>query len=113
MTPREHQMLAFVRTYVAEHEYSPAYDDIREHLGLASKSGVHRMVQSLIEQGHLSATSRRNRSLVPTARRTPSVDELLDALQEAHLFEDEEPTNDPMIIATRSELRETLLKVLA
>lgn len=53
MTPRQRSLLDFVASYQDEHGYSPTYQEIAQHIGLASKSGVRRMVESLLARGYL------------------------------------------------------------
>lgn len=54
MTPRQSKCLAFIRTYVAEHEgESPSYDEIAAGLHLRSKSGVWRMIEALEARGFI------------------------------------------------------------
>lgn len=53
MTPRTQQLLKFITAQIETTGLSPRYVDMQAHMGLASKSGVHRMVQKLIAEGHL------------------------------------------------------------
>jgi repressor LexA len=41
----------------------PTYDELREYMGIASKSGVFRCVNALVERGHLRRFPGRARSL--------------------------------------------------
>lgn len=41
----------------------PSYDELREYMGLSSKSGVFRCINALIERGHLRRMPNRARSL--------------------------------------------------
>jgi SOS-response transcriptional repressor LexA len=55
MTERQAQLLRFIESYQLEHRgVSPSFDEMREALGLASKSSVHRMLTLLGEQGRIS-----------------------------------------------------------
>lgn len=53
MTPREYQALDFIKSYHRESGFPPSYDEIADHLGVKSKSGINRIVVSLEEQGHI------------------------------------------------------------
>lgn len=57
-------LLEFVRKYCDENGYSPSYEEIGKAVGIASKSGVKRMVDILIERGRLENLPYRARSLV-------------------------------------------------
>jgi repressor LexA len=61
-----HQQLAtldFIEKYQAEHRVAPSYDEIKDALGLASKSGVHRLVHGLKERGAIFMLDGRTRSM--------------------------------------------------
>lgn len=62
MSPQEHRCLETIRRLSAD-GVSPSYDEIRLHLGLASKCGVHRLVSALVAKGHLVQIEGRARSL--------------------------------------------------
>ncbi len=54
MTQQMQAALAFIRRYMSEHNgRSPSFEEIRLELGLASKSGVYRIVSLLEERGFL------------------------------------------------------------
>lgn len=61
-TARQQHLIEAVRALNAA-EIPITYERLRERLGLASKSGVHRLVHALIEQGRLHALPRRNGTL--------------------------------------------------
>lgn len=54
--------LEFVRKRVAMGE-APTFDEIRKHLGLQSKSGVHRVMVALEERGHIRRLPHRPRAI--------------------------------------------------
>ena len=53
LTNRQRELLAFIRDYHASNGITPSYDEMKAALGLASKSGIHRMVVALEERGHI------------------------------------------------------------
>lgn len=63
LTVMQSRTLAFIRTFVSEHQYSPTYDEIAAALGLASKSGVYRLVTALEERGRVRKWPDRARSI--------------------------------------------------
>jgi repressor LexA len=65
MTPRQSQALSFIREFWAEKGYSPSYDEIRESLGLKSKSGVWFLLNALQDQGYVARTFNKVRSVTP------------------------------------------------
>ena len=63
----------FLIRYIAKHHISPSYDEIKDGLGLASKSGIHRLVMSLLDRGAIIQRASRARSIYPTANYLSSV----------------------------------------
>lgn len=57
------KLFDFVRTYVRENGIGPSYDEMREHLGLASKSTVVHQVERLVERGYLVKLPHRARAI--------------------------------------------------
>jgi SOS-response transcriptional repressor LexA len=76
LTPTALKMLAFIREQISSSGVSPSYDEISQHMGLASKSGVTRLVEQLEERGHIHRLPGLSRSI--TIVETP--DALLDVL---------------------------------
>ena len=54
LTDRESEFLAFITDHAAAGNKMPSFDEFREHFGLKSKSGVHRIITSLERKGHIS-----------------------------------------------------------
>ena len=54
-TPVQKQTLDFIKTYYVHYEFMPSFAEIADHLGLASKSGAHRLIRGLVERGLLIA----------------------------------------------------------
>lgn len=78
LTLRQKQVVDFVSTFSDVNGISPSFDEIREHLGLRSKSGVHRVVQCLVERGVIEFIPNRARAIIvrpewrPAASSPPS-----------------------------------------
>lgn len=53
LTKRQKDAFDFIKSYVSTNGYGPSYEEISTGLGLASKSGVHRLVYGLAERGLL------------------------------------------------------------
>ena len=64
MTKRQQQLLNFITSYVAQHSYSPTFEEMKVAVGLASKSGVHRLVSGLEERGLIRRLPYRDRSII-------------------------------------------------
>jgi repressor LexA len=65
LTRRQRQILDFLRSFVAEHGYSPSLEEIGARFGLSSVATVHKHVQHLAEKGYLRKAWNRSRSIEP------------------------------------------------
>jgi repressor LexA len=65
LTRRQRQVLDFLRSFVAEHGYSPSLEEIGAHFGLSSVATVHKHVQHLADKGYLRKAWNRSRSIEP------------------------------------------------
>lgn len=63
LTAHQKRALDYIRSYAAEHGISPSYDEIKAFLGLASKSGVSRVVHELEQRGAIELLPNRPRSI--------------------------------------------------
>lgn len=63
LTPRMRKLLDFLNGYIVENGFSPSFDEMKDALGLRSKSGVHRLVLSLEERGWVTRLPHRARTL--------------------------------------------------
>jgi SOS-response transcriptional repressor LexA len=53
ITRRRKQALEYIASFTRLNNYSPTLDELTVGLGLKSISGVHKIVQSLIDEGYL------------------------------------------------------------
>lgn len=63
LTKRQADTLGFIRSYHSEHGITPTYSEIRDHLGIASKSGVNRIVVGIEDRGFIRRIPHRARSI--------------------------------------------------
>lgn len=73
MTENQQKLLDFIRERIEATGGSPTYEEMRQHLGCASKSLVARTVVSLIEQRKLYRTAARHRGLALTPHNLSNV----------------------------------------
>lgn len=64
VTARQARVLSFIQSYRTEKGYSPSYQDIADAVGISSRSGVKRVIDALVERGHLETLPCRARSIV-------------------------------------------------
>lgn len=53
LTQREADLMDFLRQRIGETGIAPSLEEMRKGLGLAAKSGVHRMLEGLEERGRI------------------------------------------------------------
>ena len=63
LTAKQKELLAFINSRLGDDGVSPSFDEMREALGLASKSGVHRLIGALEERGFIRRLPNRARAL--------------------------------------------------
>ncbi len=63
LTRKQHDLLRFIHERLEETGVAPSFDEMKEALGLKSKSGVHRLVTALEERGFLRRLPHRARAL--------------------------------------------------
>lgn len=65
MTPLQHKLLAFIKSHLAEHGYSPSLAEMATAMGLSAKSVslISRHIHTLIESGELKFNRKGYRNL--------------------------------------------------
>ena len=63
LTKKQHQLLSYLIDYQAEKDITPSFDEMRAAIGLASKSGIHRLVSALEERGYIRKLPNRARAI--------------------------------------------------
>lgn len=63
LTRKQHELLLFIHQRLAQGGVSPSFDEMKEALGLKSKSGIHRLITGLEERGFIRRLPHRARAL--------------------------------------------------
>jgi repressor LexA len=63
LTRKQHELLLYIDTRLAETGISPSFEEMKEALDLKSKSGVHRLISALVERGFIRRLPNRARAL--------------------------------------------------
>lgn len=63
LTPKQHKLLVFIDEFIKENGHSPSFDEMKDAVGLKSKSGIHAMLSSLEERGFIRKLAHRARAL--------------------------------------------------
>jgi len=75
LTQKQKDALDFIAGYIGKFGKGPSFDEIKDGLGLKSKSGVHRLVTALVDRGYLVRLPNRARALaLPNEGRDASSD---------------------------------------
>ena len=79
LTQKQHDLLKFIDKRLKKNSISPSYDEMKDALGLASKSGIHRLITALEERGFIRRLPHRARALeiikLPGAQKTAQAPE--------------------------------------
>lgn len=91
LTKKQRDLLVYIHEKMAEGDLAPSFDEMKEALGLKSKSGVHRLIEALVERGFLERLPNRARALnirkLPEGY-TPKAADHSEAAQKARLVQD-------------------------
>src|ERR1043165_717184 len=63
LTAKQKELLLYIHERIKETGVSPSFDEMKEALDLASKSGIHRLIMALEERGFLRRLPHRARAL--------------------------------------------------
>ena len=63
LTHKQSELLTYLSDHMQQHDVPPSFDEMRDALGLASKSGVHRLVSGLEERGYIRRLANRARAI--------------------------------------------------
>lgn len=63
LTRKQHELLLYINRRLAESGVSPSFEEMKEALGLRSKSGIHRLISGLEERGFIRRLPHRARAL--------------------------------------------------
>ena len=63
LTSKQRELLLFIHERLKETGVSPSFDEMKDALDLASKSGIHRLITALEERGFLRRLAHRARAL--------------------------------------------------
>jgi len=63
LTRKQNELLTYLSDHMQQHDIPPSFDEMRDALGLASKSGVHRLVSGLEERGYIRRLANRARAI--------------------------------------------------
>src|SRR4029079_5088127 len=63
VTGKHHKLLPYIHERLKETGIPPSFDEMKDALDLASKSGIHRLITALEERGFIRRLANRARAL--------------------------------------------------
>lgn len=63
LTAKQDRLLRFIESSLEHSRVAPSFEAMKAHLGISSKSGVHRLLGSLEERGYIKRTKNRARAI--------------------------------------------------
>src|ERR1700684_3030004 len=63
LTSKQRELLLLIRERLSADGVPPSFDEMKEALGLKSKSGIHRLITGLEERGFIKRLAHRARAL--------------------------------------------------
>ena len=63
LTPKQMKILQVIQSFMKSNGYPPSYEEIKQLMGLRSKSNVHRYIHVLKKRGYLDFLPAQSRSL--------------------------------------------------
>ncbi len=88
LTPKQYNLLLFIHKTIKETGCCPSFDEMKNAIGLKSKSGIHALIDALVERNFIRKLPHKARALevlrlpkvkpsnvvVPTEKATPAVE---------------------------------------
>lgn len=63
LTPRQYNLLIYINNTIKEDGYCPSFDEMRDAVGLKSKSGIYSLIEALVERNFLKKLPHKARAL--------------------------------------------------
>jgi repressor LexA len=63
LTQKQKELLLLIHERMSAGDVAPSFEEMKELLGLKSKSGIHRLINALVERGYLERLPHRARAL--------------------------------------------------
>ena len=70
LTPKQHKLLQFIEKTLSKQQVSPSFEEMKEYMGLKSKSGIHRLIAGLEAKGYVRHLPNQARALEVIPRKS-------------------------------------------
>ena len=62
LTKKQRELLLYIHEHMSDDDVAPSFEEMKDALGLKSKSGIHRLISGLVERGYLERLPHRARA---------------------------------------------------
>jgi repressor LexA len=82
LTRQQSRLLDFISVYTGTRGYAPTFEEMKTAIGLKSKSGVHRLIDGLVERGFIRKLAYRVRAIevLQTIKQPPDLRSQIDRI---------------------------------
>ena len=87
LTKKQHELLSYIDKQLNLKGVSPSYDEMKDALGLASKSGIHRLITALQERGFIRRLPHKARALEVLKRPENQLDKDLSDVPDSNVIQ--------------------------
>jgi repressor LexA len=63
LTPKQKKLYDIIKDFIAANKHSPSYEELKQLIGLRSKSNIHALVHQLMRRHWIGKRNGANRSL--------------------------------------------------
>ena len=63
LTKKQRDLLLYIHEHMSGDDVAPSFEEMKDALGLKSKSGIHRLISALLERGYIERLPHRARAL--------------------------------------------------
>jgi repressor LexA len=63
LTRKQEELYNIIKSFIAANKYSPSYEELKQLIGLRSKSNIHALVHQLMKRHWIGKRNGANRSL--------------------------------------------------
>jgi len=63
LTKKQKELFDYLRGYIASHDISPSFEEMKNAVNLKSKSGIHRLITSLEQRGYIKRLKHKARAM--------------------------------------------------
>ena len=63
LTPKQYKLLTFIDNSIKERGYCPSFEEMKEAVGIKSKSGIHALIEELINRDYIKKLPHKARAL--------------------------------------------------